>query len=56
MTTNRNPGQDGKMSKQELPPQAENAARHADQTTDDSVRGIRRKATEDYGHEAEREE
>jgi hypothetical protein len=35
--------------------QAENAERHADQTTDENVREILRKAAEDYRHEAEQE-
>jgi hypothetical protein len=43
------------MSKQELLRQAENAERHADQTTDENVREILRKAAEDYRHEAEQE-
>jgi hypothetical protein len=45
----------GKMSKQELLRQAENAERHADQTIDESVKEILRKAAEDYRHEAEAE-
>jgi hypothetical protein len=45
-----------KMSKQQLLRQAENAERHADQTTDESVREILRKAAEDYRHEAEEED
>ena len=43
------------MSKQELLRQAENAERHADQTTDESVRENLRKAAEDYRREAEAE-
>ena len=43
------------MSKEQLLRQAENAERHADQTTDETVRDTLRKAAEDYRHEAEEE-
>jgi hypothetical protein len=43
------------MSKEQLLRQAENAERHADQTTDETVREILRKAADDYRHEAEEE-
>jgi hypothetical protein len=36
--------------------EAENAERHADQATDESVREILRKAAEDYRHEAEEDD